>query len=376
VRHTLRAILGRMADGPPKNLSALAQDALLEAFRSYSELDMFVDLQLAANLANFSPVGATLEYTVLIFIRWCRTEGRFDELVRALSPRYTHLPKVRELYESVFPNAQPVAAAAGGARRSAHLPCCLGVDTVFIDRENLRRAIEDVENHRGSNVLVIKGARHSGKSFSYRLIKHLAPRYKYRLVWLDLREELTPGSGPDALVRALLHQMGLDTRGLPEQGQCTGERWAQELANWLVGVVQTHQANNRWWIVVDGFSDCFVPMEVRTVLLRIAGKVAAVLPNIRLGLLGYDEVITRPLCDEIRTESVAPIGLDELKGFFRQAFQEHEQIADERVIDTIVERVLDAYREVPEGHPEALRILHDLVRDAVHSLLVADRGAA
>jgi hypothetical protein len=365
-----------MAEGTPRNLSVLAHEALQTAFQSYHELDMFVGLRLDANLASFSPVGASLQYIIFNLIKWCRTEGRFDELIRTLYEEYPHLPKVSELHERVFPDAQPAPGPAGGVPRGAHLPCCLGRDTVFIDRENLLRAIHDVETFGGSNVLVVKGARRSGKSFSYRLIKHLAPRYRYRLVWIDLREELMPGSGPDTLVRALLYQMGLDTRGVPEQGPCTGERWAQELANWLVGVLHPHQTTTKWWIVVDGFGECFLPVEVRTLLLRIAGRVAAVLPNIRLGLLGYDEVITRPLCDQVRTEDFLPIGLDELKSFFRQAFQQHEQVADESVINTIVERVLNAYQDVPKEHPEALRILHDLVRDSVHSLFVADRGAA
>lgn len=355
------------------NLKVLAANALVEACPDFGTLDLFLeehlDLDLKKEIAL--PNGASFREIALTTARhvFARPD-LFDRLANALYAHHVLLAPVVELYRHRFPDRAPVVAP-GTFPWQAHFPCCIDHDTVVIGRERLKAAVERAEKNLASNVVVVRGGPRTGKTYSWRVIDFLARNHKYRIVSIDLSEELGPSAGADVFARALLMQMSHGALALPERGGDPPERWAGTLANWITGQLQPSTTGTpvRWWIVIDR-CDAALSDEVRVLLQRLVLKIGKQLrQHVRLCLLGYPD----PLPDDLAivVENLRAVE-DSLAAFFEAAFECHGESVDSAIPRAAAEHVLEVFRSGPRNDPA---LLHDLARDAVR-LLFPIGGAA
>jgi AAA ATPase-like protein/effector-associated domain 1 (EAD1)-containing protein len=351
------------------NLFVSLVEALKGAYRSEQELELLAGMGLRASLDQLTPPG-TLEYRIFKLVEKYDAEAKVPELVQAVHSQRPGDARVHALFARFFPS--PARAPAGAPQGPASPFDCyrLGEDTLFLDRKELRKALRAIESGSGRNVLVITGTRGSGKTFTCRLLQHGAVQHGYQIVVVNLREELLPGDGPDVLARSLLRQMGLSVNDLPAQGQASAARWTLDIVNWMVGLIRSAQLNKKWWLVIDGFERDVTPAEVRLLVTHLAAKIEPSLPNVRLGLLGYDEPPAPPLTPaKARFESLGRISQPDIEEFFAHAFQERGQPVDSGILKQVSSRVL---QELPQGDPDEMRILHDLVQEALQLLFTPE----
>ncbi len=340
-------------------------DVMVGIYVTVPPLEQFVVRHLGETLDQLTPPG-DLKQRLFKLVEWCRQRGKGPDVVKALFSEHGGNPEVRALHARFFPGSAvgvPVSAASAFARH------CLGEDLVFINRKGLRKALQAIESGSGRNVLVVSGGSGTGKTFTYRLILHGAKQYAYQLVWVNLREELLPGAGPDALAKAVLHQMAISPEGLPPQGPQNAARWAPEIASWMVGKMRAAQQQQKWWLVIDGIDRDATSEELRMLLTHLAAKMEPTLPNVRLCLLGYDEPPGRLLTPaNARYDSTSSIGRADLENFFLQAYKEFGQTASPEVTTATVDGVPEAL----PGQSYELRQLHDLVCAALQSLFMQE----
>ncbi|AKJ08090.1 hypothetical protein ATI61_107524 [Archangium gephyra] len=351
------------------NIFVSLVEALKGVYPSQHDLELLAGLGLGASLDHLTPPG-TLEYRIFKLVERYDAEAKVPKLVHAVHSHRPGDPKVRALFARFFPGSVPVPTEATQGAASPFDCYRLGEDTLFLDRKELRKALRAIESGSGRNVLVITGRRGSGKTFTCRLLQHGANQHGYQIVVVNLREELLPGDGPDVLARSLLRQMGLSVNELPAQGQESATRWILNIVHWMVGLIRNAQSNKKWWLVIDGFERDVTPEEVRLLVTHLAAKIDLSLPNVRLGLLGYDEPPAPPLTPaRARFEKLGRINQSDIEEFFAQAFQERGQPVSPDILKVASERVL---QKLPQGDPDDMRILHDLVQEALQLLFTPE----
>ncbi len=353
-----------MSDGSGGVFFQRLHSAMLGAYDDRRALEKMVKLGFDKSLDAFT-ANAALPWQVFELCQWFERRSELDDLLRAAvahAPRET--VELRGLFVQRFPPPEsahpPDAAGAPVVFFAAMSPpfssCCLGLDTVFVNRIGLRNALYTIETGGNRRVLVVTGAERSGKTFTHELIQHVATHLKRKVVWIDLKHDLPADNGPAALAARILTRMGL---AVP----VSGEHRVPALLDAMVGAI--NNARGKWWIVLDGFERGSVSHEVRELITGLAIQVGTALLKIRLALLGYDEPLSRPLLDRVHREQIKAIDEAAITHFFYCAFHEHGHEPDPEAIRAAVEIV---WGMLPASEPERLRALNQLLCDAVQQL--------
>lgn len=353
-----------MSDGSGGALFQRIHSAMLGAYKDRDALAKMVELAFGEDLGAYT-TSAELPWQIFELCSWFEQRSSLDALLRAAVAHAGHdTAELQGLFEERFPARGPARApdAVGeavvffAAMSPPFSTCCLGQDTVFVNRMGLRSALHKIETGGSRRVLVVTGADHSGKTFTHELIQHVATHLKRKVVWIDLKHDLPAGSGPAALAARILTRMGLP---LP----AGGEDRVAAILDGMVGAM--NNAKGTWWIVLDGFERGGLSREVRELITGLAIQVGASLLKIRLALLGYDEPILGRLLERVHPERIKAIDEAAISHFFYCAFHEHGHEPDPEAIRAAVEIV---WAMLPATGAERLRALNQLLREAVQRL--------
>jgi hypothetical protein len=242
----------------------------------------------------------------------------------------------------------------------------LALDLPFIDRELTRKAIEsfsyslDSSARPGVRVLIVKGPRFSGKSFTYEYIRYV---YSFQdsttvfNVWVDFKKQATSRFGALDLTRALLDQINPDWHvqiELPVLNAEQPARWIIQLCT--VIVEQIAKINKRCIIVLDGLDDNRVagsqdesqrvPQESIDMITRLSaiacGSELAEESNdlMRLVLLGFNYPITN-YKERVREEDIKPITANAIRKYFIKYAEFYERVIDDQGLSDMVTAVLN-----------------------------------
>jgi hypothetical protein len=144
------------------------------------------------------------------------------------------------------------------------------------------------------------------------------------------------------------------TEPFPEQ-QNVGERWAQELCDWLVKKIQLD--GSRCWIVLDGFGNSNLPDETKRMVNSLIDAVDKRLPRVRLILLDYPLPLPRQLRPFVHTENLDEIDHPELEAFFQSVFRYSQIPHDDLQVQGVAAKIL---ADLPENKEE--RMLEIMLR--------------
>ncbi|MFF8275713.1 trypsin-like peptidase domain-containing protein [Streptomyces lateritius] len=236
--------------------------------------------------------------------------------------------------------------------RSAHDPfraLVLGSGTeVFIDREELREKLRGFVADPEQTVLVVDGEPDSGRSYSYRLIRHLGQHCGFRPVRVTLSRtstaarlvtrlaEFVAGPGADGFPSAPLNPTRLNDP-LPSIDDAVHRIVSRATA-----------APERLWLVLDECDKLDPNADVWDCIGKLALAIyehtpvrADAVP--RLVLLGYSPTM-RQLPYDIRKnecrDTARMVDEEDLRVYFRRFFAEERPAPDAEMVPELVERAV------------------------------------
>lgn len=179
-------------------------------------------------------------------------------------------PAIVQLIETLLPGQAAVAAIVERLRIPPAPPpdpfdaLVLVSKLPFLDRPRTRAALRRfLHDTPVQPVVVVDGAQWAGKSYTVEFVDHVLhayPRMQHCLIGIEAGQGRS--TGPGELARDIVTTMGGDPHAQPPENSNL-DRWAQELANWIISVANASDRN--WWFMLDGFNAA----ELRTTDTRL-----------------------------------------------------------------------------------------------------------
>lgn len=237
---------------------------------------------------------------------------------------------------------------------------------VFIDRADFRKRIREFYEDPDKTVLVVDGEPDSGRSYSYKLIRHIGEHCNFRPVRVTLSRTSTAEqvvqrlaecvADPNTVLPPTLSNPALSSLS-PLNPTQLNDPLPEIDAAVHSAVSQATTARGQYWLVLD---DCD-KLDVNSDVWDCIGKLALTIRNQRptppdvpprLVLLGYSPTM-RQLPYEIRRNEVRDtarmFGPEDLREFFRQFFTEASALPDVQRVSTLVETAVPAVLQACEA---------------------------
>jgi hypothetical protein len=178
----------------------------------------------------------------------------------------------------------------------------------FLDRVATREYLRKlVQPNPTQPVVVVAGDRKNGKSYTSEFIDYLSRHIPDTLPCRVVVEE-TQGSsiGPQELARDLVTAVGGDPLQEPPPNTNTN-RWAQELANWVVS--EARKSQTRCWFILDGFNEKELRDDTSTFIVKLSMGLTTGLARRfhRLILIDFDRTVLPLQPGMIAADVTAPI---------------------------------------------------------------------
>lgn len=253
-----------------------------------------------------------------------------------------------------------------------HETCFVQNYLPFVNRSELRRHLRQFEGQQALSILLIKGAKRSGKSYSFRLAKFLrdAPDSGFNLAIMDLKEDTSPGIDltPEMLMTRIGTLVGFDTSKI--ESLAKNSRATTVLYEWLVE--NTVNSGRELWIFLDGFGHTdSLPPATRSLIDAIALKGWMSTPAVRLILTDYDrELLPGDSRLMAETEVIAPLRKADVATFFRTLYNHRGDPFEETAIQAILDKLGTAVNL--DGDIDAT-ILHSAISKVVRELFIEAR---
>ncbi len=326
---------------------------LTRAYPTEEAFDMFVRISLDEIPDNFAP-SSGIHYRFFQLILKYEAKAQIEELINAVLGDTDHdgntLLKeglnsfLEDLQENAFvpESIDPFDAYSLPAGRP------------FINRNSFRNYLRDLHSDNGRRFLLVNGEPGSGKTYSQYLVEVLAHHLGFKTCFIELKREIPSEYDPDVMVRRIDRDLTLpETDPFPMQ-QNVGDRWAQELCDWLVEKIRRLN-DQRAWIALDGFSNPDLPNETKTFINFLISAVDRRLPLVRLILLDYERrSLPRDLQPFVHSEDIQDIDQVELKNFFRTSFDYQGIDYDDQQLQALATKIL---RGVPSDQSRMLEIM-------------------
>jgi hypothetical protein len=332
--------------------------ALHDAFPTRAKLKLFADQCLGFNIEDLG--GDGLVELVHAFVIEMQRTGRLRDLATSAQGEAAGNSLLMAATGNVLKQLDQADALQGYREPEDPFETCfVRPGRPFIDREPLRAKLKMLHIEVAPG-LVVTGEPHSGKSYSLRLVVHVASAYGARVADVDLR---LWGYDPRGFAESILGTMGRSSRvaDLPE---AQTPRSVMQIAKFLVDEIRA--SGETWWIVVDGI-DGDTPSDTRDLVWALV--LAADNPvdlAMRVVLLDCNELLPHEVDDYVEKEAITPIDTTNARCLLEEFFTRvaaHSGRSDPNFVADKVDEVLN---RVPAG-PDMLQRLGVAVRRAVQS---------
>ncbi len=241
----------------------------------------------------------------------------------------------------------------------------------FIDRMPLRDKLKEMRSADGPRVLVVTGDRLTGKTYTRELINFFTEKTpKNKAIYVDLDRFVYEATN---LTETFGQQLGMDTTKIPQQEDEQKARWVQRLCGWIIARI-VNPGDVTYWFIFDGFREQTLLQETRDWIEELAIQAESNVPQCRVVLLNYNEVLPLQINDYVSREKISPIGGPELVDFFKQLNRDHKKNYDVNQLASTVELILagvdDAINRKPEIRVERLRLINKAVNETAKELFV------
>jgi hypothetical protein len=242
--------------------------------------------EIGVDLNNLAPDGS-VKTRAEAFLKAINSERRprdrelLDLIVRKgdneISPTIKN-SAAELLKPSYFPPADPHAAALLGR-------------TGFFGRDPLRQRVREFTNHSDytTRVLIVRGAKPGGKTYSWEFLRHLATVAGAEPMRLRLKKSET--HTPRELVERVAQLLGLDVSTIPKLADNPQNMRMGALRDWFQR--QLVKLDRSYWLIIDDLNDEKILPEARLCAYMLAEVVEEKKPDkLWIALLGYNEPIT------------------------------------------------------------------------------------
>jgi hypothetical protein len=231
-----------------------------------------------------------------------------------------------------------------------------------LDRDGLRTGLIAI-TRQDFPVLAIRGAAGSGRSYSRRVLQHVATHAGngWELVTVDAELDLPDPAHARDLFRTLADSLGLPvTFGADEWTEDTAK--AREIVTIFVGAFRRHLPRARRWIFLDSLDRQRVQPDLHAAVGHLASKIEkGQLNETRLIVTGHPCDFAPEVLEVLRQEDIAQITEQQVRTFFREVAQDIGRTLDAEELGRLV---ADVRVQAGEG---GLRALGRAVSDVAHS---------
>jgi hypothetical protein len=234
------------------------------------------------NLDNEAPDGPLVK-RAFVFINEMNRLRRDRELLQKLQAETN--ARLQNLADEFL---KPPFFSPTGSARDAIL---LG-KTAFIDRAPLRGSTDYFTSPNPGNntrVLVVRGDRPCGKSYTWEFIRHLAVSAGATPQYLRLKDLYSVS--PREMLENCFALTGMDISEIPKATDNPQYARVAPLLNWFAGH-WIHKIDPPCWLAIDDINDDRVIPELREAALALARCAEVKKSNLWVILLGYNEPIT------------------------------------------------------------------------------------
>jgi hypothetical protein len=205
---------------------------------------------------QFAPVNGSLRDAVAVIVDAANAQGWVRDVTHSLTITYPARPEFTRVLTEIDASEPPKTA------ENPFQEVLLASDRPFVNRQGLRAQLLNLTSPGGSSLLLVDGEPQTGKTFSYYLINHAAPKKGF----LVNKFRMSRLPKPDDLAGEILGRMGVE-KSLPAIGSESAERWAEKLAG-IVAIVLREKAEPRLF-VFDEFSDTALPEGTVSLIIRL-----------------------------------------------------------------------------------------------------------
>jgi hypothetical protein len=237
-----------------------------------------------------------------------------------------------------------------------------GNKMAVLDRDGLRTGLIAITREKFP-VLEIRGVTGSGRSYSRRVLQHIADHAgkEWELVIVDAELDLPdPAHAPD-LIRTLAGSLGLPpTWGFDVWTEDTSK--AREIVTIFAGAVWRDLPRIRRWIFLDSLDRERVKPDLHAAVGHLASKIEkGQLGETRLIVTGHPGDFPPEVLDVLHQENIEQITEKQVRTFFREVAQDIGRTLEEEELDMLVATVW------AQADGSGLRALGRAVSEVAHS---------
>lgn len=246
-------------------------------------------------------------------------------------------PSMCLFIERCFPNQSEFTAICNRIKTPPPLPAAtdpfdaviLSNKLPFLGRPAVRVHLRSlIQTQPLRPVVVVNGPAGAGKTYTSELIKHASRTYtEILLCHVEISKEQISSTGPADLAREIVTQLGGDLDKMPQQ-QTNVDRWAHELALWVVNTAQ--KSNYKCWIVLDGFNTTELRRDTLSLVVKLSLQLTKGLASRlhRLILFDFDHTGLPIKPGEIALDTIPGLGMATVVGFLNEVLAAAGRPAD------------------------------------------------
>ena len=192
-----------------------------------------------------------------------------------------------------------------------------------LDRDGLRTGLIAI-TRQNYPILAIRGATGSGRSYSKRVLQHVAAHAGkgWELVVVDAEEHLPNPAHARDLFKTLAAKLGFPVSfGVDEWTEDTSK--ARETVTIFVGAFRHHLPKARRWIFLDSLDRERVKSDLHAAVGHLASEVEdGQLYETRLIVAGHPGDFAPDVLEVLRQEEIGKIAEQQVRTFFREVAQD------------------------------------------------------
>jgi hypothetical protein len=295
----------------------LVETKLIELVTPQALPRQFLAVMLPAPLAAELTEGLPPTQLVRLALKLCQDDAYNTappSMCLFIERCFPHQPEFTTVCDRIKTPPPPLPAAADpfdAVILSNKLPF-LGRPAVRVHLRSL------IQMYPPRPVVVVNGPAGAGKTYTSELIKHACRTYTdIVLCHVEVSKEQVSSTGPADLAREIVIQLGGDLDKMPQQ-QTNADRWAQELALWIVSTAQKSAC--KCWIVLDGFNATALRRDTLSLVVKLSLQLTrGVASRIhRLILLDFDHTSLPIKPGDIAQDTIPGLGMAVVVGFLNE----------------------------------------------------------
>lgn len=331
-------------------------------------LTRVVRYRLETSIEDIVKDAQTKIDAVFQVLDWSARRGpKVVALIEGVAKEYPNIAnELRKIVEEAQSAEIIVTPAAAPAAPADPLAPYFPYDVPFIDREDLTQRLDTLWSPGPHGVLVVRGERYTGRSYSWLRISNAASAAGVTTCKVDLSRD--PGSWTIAgfidRVAALLRV----DRARLKDSLAQGATQSGALVSALVDRAGKLPPNERWCMVFDGLDRPGIEPAIIELVEDIIDEVLAYnIPFLSVIVLGYGEhpkQSSRPL---ILTEKIRWLGEGDLTLWLDCVARAAGKVPSPNDLSTSVATILEG--RVPPFDAETMEMLRDRVKSETVALL-------